>query len=374
MLGVAACALIAAPSASAAELMGDPCAATGTSTAAAAIVLNNNMSGAALPVDAVPETPWVITKWKVNAAAGIGAVPQQLIVTHGVGEEADQLVGESSLETVVGGAANEFLTRIPIPEYGHIGLRGPDGALVCEEHAHLAGLVAEPWSLGESRHFRIETSLGVPVVATLEPDRDHDGYGDETQDGCPSQPLVHTACPFIRLVPTAKVFRSGVLVEVSTGDPAKVEVSGQVAWGYRPKRGAPPKRLIVGLSGGVQEVGLNATVPFWLPLPRPVVRRLGKLSSKQKLNAHLAIVATDITGHQTTRALGVRLPGYLKGPVGRGYVPEAQRRPYPPDRGADGHDDGVIPGSGPRFNAREVTTTRKSRSQSAASPAATLRW
>jgi hypothetical protein len=30
---------------------------------------------------------------------------------------------------MVGGAANEFLTRIPVPEYGQIGLRGPSGAV-----------------------------------------------------------------------------------------------------------------------------------------------------------------------------------------------------------------------------------------------------
>jgi hypothetical protein len=309
------CALLAAPGAFAAQLQGDPCAATGTSTAPTAIVLINNLSGLALPVDAVPETPWVITKWKVNAPAGIGAIPQQLIVTHQAGEEADQLVGESTVETVVGGTANEFLTRLPIPEYGHIGLRGPGGALVCDEHLHLAGLVTEPWAVGESRHFKVEVNLGVPVIATLEPDRDHDGYGDETQDGCPGQPLVQTACPFIRLVPTAKVFRRGILVEVSTGDPAKVEVSGQVAWGYRQRRFAPPRRLIVGLSGGAQEVALNATVPFWVLLPKSVVRRLGKLTVKEKLNVHLKVVATNVIGGQTARQLGVRLPGYLKPPA-----------------------------------------------------------
>jgi hypothetical protein len=315
--GLAACALLGAPSASAIltwpQQIGDPCAATGAATAQTAIVLNNNLSGAALPISAPPETAAVITKWKVNAPAGIGPIPEQLVAFHQVGEEADRLVGESSLETVIGGAANEFTTRIPVPEYGQIGLRGPAGALVCAEPLHLAGFAVEPWPIGESRQFEIEVNTGVPVVAKLEPDRDHDGYGDETQDECLAQPLLHTPCPFVRLRPTAKVFRRGILVEVSTGDPTQVEVTGQVAWGYRPPGGGPSKRLIVGLSaGGAQDVGKEATVGFWLPLPSPVVRRLGKLTSKEKLKAHLAIVATDVVGHQTQRAMGVRLPGYLK--------------------------------------------------------------
>lgn len=31
--------------------------------------------------------------------------------------------------------------------------------------------------------------------ATVEPDADHDGYGDETQDLCPNDAAIHTACP-----------------------------------------------------------------------------------------------------------------------------------------------------------------------------------
>jgi hypothetical protein len=313
---VGACALVGAPSASAfltwPQQFGDPCAATTVAPGQTALAITNNMSGAALSVQAPPEATAVITKWKVNAPGDIGPIPEQLVAFHQVGAEEDQLVGESSLETVVSGAANEFATRLPIPEGGQIGLRGPDGALICSEPAHLAGLVAEPWAVGESRHFKIEVSMGVPVVATLEPDRDHDGYGDETQDKCPSQPAIHTACPFVVLRPVAKAFRRGILVEVSTGDPTQVEVTGQVGWGYRPPSGGPNKRLIVGLlAGGPQEVGTGATVGFWLPLPKSVIGRLGKLTNKEKLNAHLSVVATDVVGHQTTRKMGVRLPGYL---------------------------------------------------------------
>lgn len=316
---VGACALIGAPSASAIltwpQHFGDPCAATATAPGQTAIAITNNMSGAALSVQAPPEATAVITHWKVNAPTGIGPIPEQLVAFHQVGPEEDQLVGESSLETVVSGATNEFATRIPIPEGGQIGLRGPAGALICNEPLHLAGLVPEPWSVGESRHFKIELSTGVPVVATLEPDRDGDGYGDETQDGCPRLAAVHSACPFVVLRPVAKAFRRGILVEVSTGDPTQVEVTGQVGWGYEPPGGGPKKHLIVGLyAGGAQEVGTGATVGFWLPMPKQVVGRLGKLTKTEKLKAHLAIVATDVAGELTERAMTVRLPGYLKAP------------------------------------------------------------
>jgi hypothetical protein len=38
------------------------------------------------------------------------------------------------------------------------------------------------------------------VQYSVEPDADHDGYGDETQDKCPSNPSTHGTCP----VPTTK--------------------------------------------------------------------------------------------------------------------------------------------------------------------------
>jgi hypothetical protein len=325
-VGVAACALLGASPASAIltwpQQMGDRCAATGAA-GQTAIILNNSLSGADLPIAAPPETASVITHWTVDAPAGIGPIAEQLVAFRQVGPEGseDQPIGESALETVVGGAANEFSTRIPVPEYARIGLRGPAGALICAaEPLHLAGLATDTWATGEARPVQVEVNTGVPVLATLEPDRDHDGYGDETQDECPEQPLVHTACPFVRLVPTAKAFRRGILVEVSTGDPTKVEVSGQVGWGYRPRDGGPRKQLIVGLSSAAQEVGAGATVPFWLPLPKTVLGRLAKLTPKEKLKAHLSIVATDVVGHQTNRAMGVRLPG------------RAKRRPARPSR------------------------------------------
>jgi hypothetical protein len=313
---VAVCGLLGARSASAVltwpQQIGDPCAATGASTAQTAIVLNNDLSGAALPISAPPETPAVVTKWRVNAPAGIGPVPEQLVVFHQVGEEEDQLIGESSMETVVSGATNEFATRIPIPEYGQIGLRGPGGALVCDESLHLDGLVADPWSIGESRHFKIEVNTGVPVTATLEPDRDRDGYGDETQDGCPLPATVHTACPFVRFRPHMKAYRRGILLEVNTDDPTHVEVSGQVAWGYRSKPGGAKRRAVVALPASTEEVGKEATVALWLGLPEQVTRRLAELTRAKELKARLAVVVTNVVGEATTHSMTARLRGWKK--------------------------------------------------------------
>lgn len=319
-IGVAgALALLAAPAASAAREIGDRCVANASTPDATAIVLNNGLSSLELPIGAPPEPQSVITRWKVNVPADYGKNPVQLVTFKQSGEFELQQVSESAIETSVGGAANEWATRIPIPEYGRIGLRIATGAMLCiEQPGHIAGLVAGGWANGESRPNRIvEPSVGVPLIAMLEPDRDGDGYGDESQDACSASAALQTPCPVVHLVPKVTVFRRGIGLEVSTGDPARVEVTGQVGWGYRPRGGGPSKRLIVGLPGGTQEVAKKATVGFWLPLPSRVIGRLEKLSVKKKLKAHLTVVATDAIGHQTPRDLTVRLPGWAKPPHGQ---------------------------------------------------------
>lgn len=314
----AACGLFGASTASAIltwpQHVGDPCTANTVSTSQTAIALQNhlfNVPPYEIATNAPPETPSVITSWAVEGGAGMIPIQEKLVAFRASSETEYQVVGESSLETVAEGK-NEFLTRVPVPEYAVVGLSGPNGALICANaERSVTGLIAGPWSSGESRPFKFEVDTGVPVIAKLEPDRDSDHYGDETQDQCLEQPLLHTPCPFVRLRPEAKAFRRGILVEVTTGDPTQVEVSGQVAWGYRPGGGGPARRLIAGLSADAQPVAA-ATVGFWLPLPSSVIGRLGKLTSKERLNAHLMVVATDVIGHVTTRKMGVRLPGYLK--------------------------------------------------------------
>src|SRR5690349_14825637 len=48
---------------------------------------------------------------------------------------------------------------------------------------------------GNSSSFQVtQQDQTFPVQATLERDADHDGYGDETQDRCPSDPTLHSVC------------------------------------------------------------------------------------------------------------------------------------------------------------------------------------
>ncbi len=97
------------------------------------------------------------------------------------------------------GKITSFATRLPIPAGAYVGLASPtkslapfalhaSGASLTEFHdAPDGSTISGP---GTVRPFE------VAYDADVEPDADHDGYGDVTQDSCPGASSVHDgACP-----------------------------------------------------------------------------------------------------------------------------------------------------------------------------------
>lgn len=301
--------LVSATSALAGQELGDRCAANDSLPNATMLVLNNALGYPELPPVVPPEGAKVITRWKVNAPAGIEPTQQQLVASKQVGEEDDVLVGSSALETVVGGAANEFATRIPVPEYAHIGLRGPSGTLFCDHtDGHLGGIVEGTWAVGEQRHFKVEF-LGVPVTATVEADRDADGYGDETQDGCPGSAAHSGPCPALTFTTKSKVLRRSILVTVGASEAAEVKVWGQARWQLRKPNGKTVK-VTKQLSFGIkQNVAPGAPGKFSLPLRKPVLDRLDRIGPDQHVNVIVLVGAYDLNGKSVLKKFQLRLPG-----------------------------------------------------------------
>ena len=199
-----------------------------------------------------------------------------MVVNRQVGEQDDCKVGESTIETV-GPGLNEFATRVPAPEYAHVGLAGPDGALYCEHSAGHAGLVEGPWPVGETRHFGVEVNDSVPVVAVVEPDRDADGYGDETQDLCPQSDLYQSGCPLVDIGAVAHAKPGAIVVDVTPSAEAKTYAWGQVGWRVESRAAEPPtsdrRPRPDEIQMGAQEA---RSTRIKLPLPKAVIRRLNR--------------------------------------------------------------------------------------------------
>ena len=264
----------------------------------------------------------VISSWKAQLGPGQGPLQQQLVAFKQIGENEEQLVGESAVENLVEGG-NEFKTRIPIPEYALIGLRGPVSTLLCEgASAQFTGRVAGPFQPGETRSFKIEMGTGVPAIAVAERDEDNDGYGDLTQDGCPIYASYQGPCPSLNLRSTlGSVLPSGIILDATPSVAAQVQASGSVSWRPPPRRekgSAQPKRQplkTLPLASEPQAVAAAAAAQIWVPLPKAAIKQLRKTSPDRCLLATLTVTmsgAAELEGRTMTRLLHAKLPGMAR--------------------------------------------------------------
>lgn len=329
ILGVAfALCLLTAASASATREFGKRCTGNAVRPNSTALLMANGEESPAFSADAGPWELWgsktaVITRWRAEVGPGLGPLSQQLVAFNWPGESETVVrnLGESAIETLHEGS-NEFATRIPIPEYAHIGLRGPSGALYCEATAMgLIGFVEGPFPAGSIGSMKTEFPDGVPAIAFLEPDRDGDGYGDETQDGCPSSALWHGPCPMVTLHSGVIEVRPGaIVIRPALNVDSRIAVTGTVSWTLPPRKGGPQARAkqrtrTVRLDGGAQNVPANVPTAFRVPLPKAVLKHLGRLSRERKQKANLKIVASgapELEGRTMEKILNVRLPGRAK--------------------------------------------------------------
>ncbi len=304
--------------------VGDRCVAGDQEAGWTTIVLNNGLNdGLQEPFVQVGNAGGVVTRWRIEVGPGAGAHPQRLVVLRQAAENEDQRVGESALENVVEGV-NEFAARIPAPAYAHVGLDSPDQTYTCKLEGHLGGVVDDPFAIGETRKFEVHINTGIPVQAFVEPDRDGDGYGDESQDSCPTLAWTHEACPTVSLsISKQKVTRRAIVAEVSFESDralpaaAKIELGAEMATGET-RKGKPAKGGLFSIQGS-REMTAGSTAVVRFPLPKAVKRRLARLSPKKGIVATVrakALNADELIGSGLQSAFAVKLRGRAKSAKG----------------------------------------------------------
>jgi len=144
----------------------------------------------------------VITRWSYQSAA-----PQANSVKLKVGRvppgtdlstfASITIVGESASQSPGPDALNTYPTRIPVQAGDLIGEYLTGAATDCSR-------IIGPFILhydftdvspGSSDMFTPDTNKQLDIAAVLEPDADHDGFGDETQDQCPNNASTQGPCP-----------------------------------------------------------------------------------------------------------------------------------------------------------------------------------
>jgi hypothetical protein len=313
--------LLAVPVASAREEGGNPCVANDSKAGLTAIAETNP------PSPFMHETLWsgVITRWKVSVGPGRGPLAQQLGIFEQTfvagGATQYRKVAESATETVVAGM-NEFATRIPLAGEGHhyLGLTGPVETLLCAGlDQAISGSAFGDFPLGAARSVEDAVDIGTPVTAISEPDLDQDGYGDETQDGCPRSATIQGGCPTVTPSAAAKVGPSAILISVSTDSEGMVKVAGLTSWRLPSKARANKRPSAPRRAGGQYVARLQATEEklvtpgaasdFTVPLPKSVKRHLADMKPSQSLPARITATATDLAYRETSTTLTVKLRG-----------------------------------------------------------------
>jgi hypothetical protein len=231
---VTALGLLTAPGASAAIEIGNDCTATGLTPGFTRVQIAGRPGG--LPVAA--PAAGVLTSWKVNAPGSAKEEVEYLKVMRPTGVENQFLVVAESVGAVIGPGQNVFPARIPIEAGEHLGAFGVPGVYGCMtgDANDVGGTAENDVPIGTRRDYAPSPTFQVALSATIEPDADADGYGDETQDKCPQSAMwFEIPCPPLTLSFFSVAGRSAAIVYVSAGVPTQITVSGQVS-GVGPKR------------------------------------------------------------------------------------------------------------------------------------------
>jgi hypothetical protein len=132
-----------------------------------------------------------------------------------------RVVAASAKETVRRNVTNIFGVRLPIRSGQQLGLGYTVSGMACAETG-VAGdvtAIAAPFDPDTSSTFTPTGTLSPGnlrpnISAVLEPDRDKDGYGDISQDGCSASAKIQVVCPETTITKRPKRYRTSSKVKV----------------------------------------------------------------------------------------------------------------------------------------------------------------
>jgi hypothetical protein len=145
-------------------------------------------------VSTSPSADGVVVRWRLQAPS-----PGTYLVRVISPADGGYTVTASSDPVTIGAdeALWTFSTRLPIPAGGYVAMLPPSTASQRWLQSAPAGATWTSFNDAPSGPVALAASVaGVSMYdADIEPDADHDGYGDVTQDACPSDATTEAACP-----------------------------------------------------------------------------------------------------------------------------------------------------------------------------------
>lgn len=279
---------------------GNGCSATNYSENVTYVVSSSAPSN---PLPASAPMTGIATKATFLLPAEAGAGPYVMKVKTvrptGVPNEFTVISESQPLSTSAGTHVRDI--RMPVKQGDRLGLGGP-GALICgtPNAADVLAVFAGDVLPGTTATAAGTDDLAsIPVVVTVEPDADKDGFGDVTQDGCPQVASVQVPCPKVKLDSFAVAQDGSILVLVGSSTATKVKVTGTAKLnGKTVKLGGKSKRVKPGKLGR-----------FTVALPAALKAALAKLPASRSIKVTLTASATDAAGRKSKDTSTVSLRG-----------------------------------------------------------------
>jgi len=173
----------------------DPCVDTTPGPCTLVGYINPNDAGD--PVTSPAPADGVIVRFRLRTSAAEAVTLRLASVT----KEGDPLLAQAvrtgpTVTTQGTGEIEEFPARLVVHPGEHLALDAPAAHMVYNQGGdEFTPLYAPPLVEGQGPRGPSADPTGELLLqAVMEPDADGDGFGDETQDGCPTQALSQGAC------------------------------------------------------------------------------------------------------------------------------------------------------------------------------------
>lgn len=223
------------------------------------------------PAAAVP-FDGVIVRWRVEAGS---AAPSTMLRTLRPSTAGGYVGAGSSDPQGLQVGMNAFTTRIPVKAGDVIGLDDSSNAKVFASGVPTAAYSFTPFLDASAQSpSSPHTSRELLVNADIEHDADGDGYGDETQDLCPTDETRHTAC------------LSNLSVSVRP-DPAPLTVGRPLTLTIKISNAGP---------SAAEDVGLTVNLPFSATPLQARAGRGGSCGGSYTVTCRLEPIARDGSG------------------------------------------------------------------------------
>ena len=225
---------IAAAPAAAATTLGSTATSAASGCGADVVVWGTD------PAFTVPAGGGIITSMATTAPSATGQMSFKVV-------RGSTIIGSSALTPIALGTTRVAM-HVPVTGGEFIGLWTGNAPCAASASGNITGkgsVGGDPAVGTTITGATTSTSATLAVEATLEPDADHDGFGDDTEDSCPSDASIHTGSCLVDIGVTQSVVPS----TIGVGDVAVATVT-----------------LANGSAGTAQGVALGATLTPGLQL------------------------------------------------------------------------------------------------------------